>query len=81
MSNITALSELIKKIAANPNTSEIQTDQNARLTDIMKGIISDGIGETIPIAHNYANDAAAEAAGIPVGGFYNNSGVVQVRLV
>lgn len=27
-----------------------------------------------------ANDGAAESAGVPVGGLYHNSGVVQVRL-
>ena len=30
---------------------------------------------------NYANDAAADAAGVPIGGLYHTSGTVKVRLV
>ena len=30
---------------------------------------------------NYANDAAAAAAGVPVGGMYHTAGAVKVRLV
>ena len=33
-----------------------------------------------PTLQNYANDAAAAAGGIPVGGLYRNSSVVQVRV-
>ena len=29
---------------------------------------------------NFANDAAAEAGGVPVGGLYRNGNIVQVRL-
>jgi hypothetical protein len=29
----------------------------------------------------YANDAAASAAGIPIGGLYHNAGAVRIRLV
>ncbi len=30
---------------------------------------------------SYANDAAAAAAGVPVGGLYNSTGSAKVRLV
>lgn len=37
----------------------------------------------IPLANvpNYANDAAAAAGGVPVGGIYRNSNVLQIRIV
>jgi len=35
---------------------------------------------TIPTLQNYANDAAAAAAGLPVGFLYRNGSVVQVRV-
>lgn len=35
----------------------------------------------MPALGNYANDAAAAAASIPIGGVYRNAGVLQVRLV
>lgn len=30
---------------------------------------------------NYANDTAAAAAGVPVGGMYHTSGTVKVRVI
>jgi hypothetical protein len=30
---------------------------------------------------NYANDAAAQAAGVPIGGMYHNAGAMRVRIV
>lgn len=30
---------------------------------------------------SYANDAAAAAAGVPIGGLYHTSGTVKIRLV
>lgn len=32
-------------------------------------------------AQNHANDAAAAAGGVPIGGLYHNAGAVRVRLV
>jgi hypothetical protein len=32
------------------------------------------------VGFNYANDTAAAAAGIPVGGLYHNAGVLRIRL-
>ena len=32
-------------------------------------------------SRNYADDVAAEAGGVPVGGIYHNAGAVRVRLV
>lgn len=33
------------------------------------------------LANNYANDAAAAAGGIPIGGLYRNGSVIQIRVV
>ncbi len=38
-------------------------------------------GPTLASSTSYANDAAAAAGGVPVGGFYRNGSVVQVRIV
>lgn len=35
----------------------------------------------LAIANNYANDAAAAAGGIVLGGLYHNAGAVRIRLV
>ena len=37
-------------------------------------------GLNITNLKNFANDAAAAAGGVPVGGFYRNGSVVQVRV-
>jgi hypothetical protein len=39
------------------------------------------IGETLQASSSYANDAAAAAGGVPVGGLYRNGSVIQVRIV
>jgi hypothetical protein len=31
--------------------------------------------------NNFANDAAAAAGGVPLGGVYHNAGAVRVRIV
>ncbi len=38
-------------------------------------------GPALQAAASYANDAAAAAGGVAVGGFYRNGSVVQVRVV
>lgn len=38
------------------------------------------VSETIP-ALDYADDAAAALGGVPIGGFYHNSGAIRIRLV
>ena len=43
---------------------------------IFSGSIQIGAGLT-----NYADDAAAQAGGVPIGGLYHTSGAVKVRLV
>jgi len=44
------------------------------------GIGPTGLFNAVPIA-SYANDAAAAAAGVLVGGLYHTTGTVKVRLV
>ena len=38
-------------------------------------------GGNLTASTSYANDAAAAAGGVPVGGYYRNGSVVQVRVV
>lgn len=47
-------------------------------------LISDAIAAipaSVAVADNYADDAAAAAGGIPVGGLYHTDGAVKIRLV
>lgn len=37
-------------------------------------------GANLATSVSYANDAAAAAGGVPVGGYYRNGSVVQVRV-
>ena len=37
-------------------------------------------GANLAASTSYANDAAAAVGGVPVGGFYRNGSVVQVRV-
>jgi len=48
-------------------------------TDVVK-FGTTGLYSCMP-ATSYANDAAAAAAGVPVGGLYHTIGTVKVRLV
>ena len=42
-------------------------------------VVSTGLGDCVPVT-SYANDAAAAAGGVPVGGLYHTSGTIKVRL-
>lgn len=50
------------------------------LVELMRVRASDGIA-VLPIANvgNYANDAAAQTGGVPVGGIYRNGSVLMIR--
>ena len=47
--------------------------------DVAK-VVPTGMKDVMP-ATSYANDAAAAAAGVPIGGLYHTTGTVKVRLV
>lgn len=38
-------------------------------------------GENLAASPSYANDAAAATGGVPIGGWYRNGSVIQVRVV
>jgi hypothetical protein len=38
-------------------------------------------GANLAASASYANDAAAAAGGVPIGGFYRNGSIVMVRVV
>lgn len=63
----------------------MQNEQNTNGVNTVvtvNGQKADGNGNvnTILSIVSYANDAAAAAAGIPIGGVYNTAGAVKVRL-
>ncbi len=52
--------------------------QGLSYEQLVKGV---AVLTTIPILTNAVNDAAAAAAGVPVGGLYRNGSVVMQRIV
>ena len=56
-------------------------DKDGRALQLFRDYMAklDAVFATIAI--NAANDAAAAAAGVPVGSFYRNGSVIQVRVV
>jgi hypothetical protein len=42
-------------------------------------VIASGSGNSV-LGSNYANDTAAAAGGIPIGGMYHNAGAIRIRL-
>jgi hypothetical protein len=43
-------------------------------------VIASGSGNSV-LGSNYANDTAAAAGGIPIGGMYHNAGAIRIRIV
>ncbi len=43
-------------------------------------VIASGSGNSV-LGSNYADDTAAAAGGIPIGGMYHNAGAIRIRLV
>jgi hypothetical protein len=68
--NITAVSSSINT-NINAVSSSINTILNA---------VSQSLSSSINIPGTYADDTAAQAAGVPVGGLYHTAGAVKVRL-
>lgn len=62
----------------NPLVQQLQTVLQQYGYRINRLLPADG-SETITLS-NYANDAAAAAGGVAVGGLYRNGSVVQVRV-
>lgn len=48
------------------------------LADGLAGLQAIGLG--LAASPGFANDAAAHAGGVPIGGFYRNGNLVQVRV-
>jgi hypothetical protein len=57
------------------------TDKDGRPTQLFRDYVTKLDLMLATIAVNAANDAAAAAAGVPVGSFYRNGSVIQVRVV
>ena len=43
-------------------------------------VIASGSGNSV-LGSNYANDTAAQAGGIPIGGIYHTNGAIKIRIV
>ena len=43
-------------------------------------VIASGSGNSV-LGSDYANDGAAAAGGIPIGGMYHNAGAIRIRIV
>jgi|MesohylFT_1024984.scaffolds.fasta_scaffold06270_2 hypothetical protein len=48
-------------------------------SNFLGAVIASGSGNSV-LGSNYANDAAAQAGGIAIGGMYHNAGAVRIRL-
>ena len=43
-------------------------------------VIASGSGNSV-LGSDYANDTAAQAGGVPIGGIYHNAGAIRIRIV
>jgi len=48
--------------------------------DTRLGVVSGSLSGRLTITGSCANDAAAQSAGVPIGGLYHTTGTVKVRL-
>ena len=48
-------------------------------SNFLGAVIASGSGNSV-LGSNYANDTAAAAGGIPIGGMYHNAGAIRIRL-
>jgi hypothetical protein len=65
--------------STNSTISAVSSSINTTL-GVVSSSISSSINLTISVPGTYANDAAAQAAGVRIGGLYHTSGTVKVRL-
>lgn len=55
---------------------KISNNNSATILDLL----NDNLQSDILLANNFANDAAAETGGVPVGGLYHNAGALRIRI-
>ena len=48
--------------------------------NFLGAVIASGSGNSV-LGSNYANDGAAAAGGVPIGGIYHNAGAIRIRIV
>jgi hypothetical protein len=48
--------------------------------NFLGAVIASGSGNSV-LGSNFANDGAAAAGGIPIGGMYHNAGAIRIRIV
>ena len=49
-------------------------------SNFLGAVIASGSGNSV-LGSNYANDTAAQAGGIPIGGIYHTNGAIKIRIV
>jgi hypothetical protein len=80
--NITAVSgstnSTIFAVSGSTNTTIFAVSSSI---DTRLNAVSQSLSSSINIPGTYANDTAAQAAGVRIGGLYHTSGTVKVRLV
>ena len=81
-SEVSTLNTTITNVSSSINTTlgAVSSSINTTLGAVSSSI-SSSINLTISVPGTYANDAAAQAAGVRIGGLYHTSGTVKVRLV
>ena len=48
--------------------------------NFLGAVVASGSGNSV-LGSNYADDTAAAAGGIPIGGMYHNAGAIRIRIV
>jgi hypothetical protein len=48
--------------------------------NFLGAVVASGSGNSV-LGSNYADDSAAAAGGIPIGGMYHNAGAIRIRIV
>lgn len=69
-----------------PNKSKFEpsfpiADRDGRASQVFRDYVTKLDAMFATLAVNAVNDAAAAAAGVPVGSFYRNGSVIQMRVV
>ena len=77
-----SINTTISAVSSSINTTlgAVSSSINTTLGAVSSSI-SSSINLTISVPGTYANDSAAQAAGVRIGGLYHTSGTVKVRLV
>lgn len=79
---VTTLVGAVAYLDATPSTTNTPTisAKSSTLLNANIALVPKGTGAVMPTVRSYADDTAAAAGGIPVGGMYHTAGTLKVRL-